>query len=208
MTCQGNLSGEGETMNLIDLANILNKGHFGHEDAHTVLSSLESKTAFAVCQVQAEQSVFAVPDNEVHSLAAKFADPITRKDAIKALGAFGFQPGIDWAGTSISIQLANVFADEEADGETFVVTIPQHWSCDLWGSDRDLTDEGYVYSHWVSSTLPSVMADDEDETPTKHVLLSNKVYGTLFWGGIVISLYRGEVQMEAEHSALSSLANA
>ena len=195
-------------MNLIDLANILNKGHYGHEDAHTVLSSLESKTAFAVCQVQVEQSVFAVPDSEVHSLAAKFADTATRASAVKALGAFGYQPGIDWAGTGISIQLANVFADEEADGETFVMTIPQHWSCDLWGSDRDLTDEGYEYSHWVYSTLPSITADSFDEIPTKHVLLSNKVYGTLFWGGNVISLYRGEVCIEAERSALSTLITA
>ena len=195
-------------MNIIDLASVLNRGQYGYEEALSELTSIESKTAFAVEKVKLEQSVFAVPDAEVQNLAAKFAHPCTRGEALKALGSFGYQPGIQWAGTSISIQMANVFADEDKDGATFVVTVPEYWSCDLWGSDRDLGEDGYEYSHWVSSTLPSIDADTRGQTPTKHVLLSNMLSGTLYWGGNVIDLYRGEVSVELEHNALAGLINA
>ena len=195
-------------MNIIDLASVLNRGQYGYEEALSELTSIESKTAFAVEKVKLEQSVFAVPDAEVQNLAAKFAHPDTRGEALKALGSFGYQPGIQWAGTSISIQMANVFADEDKDGATFVVTVPEYWSCDLWGSDRDLGEDGYEYSHWVSSTLPSIDADTRGQTPTKHVLLSNMLSGTLYWGGNVIDLYRGEVSVELEHNALAGLINA
>lgn len=195
-------------MNIIDLAAALNRGHYGHEEALNKLTSMESKTAFAVEKVKLEQAVFAVPDSEVHNLAAQFAHPDTRAEALKALGGFGYQPGIQWAGTSISIQLANVFADEEVDGATFVVTVPEYWSCDLWGSDRDLGEDGYEYSHWVSSTLPSIDADTRCQTPTKHVLLSNKISGTLYWGGQVIDLYRGEVSVSQDRNTLSDLIDA
>jgi len=195
-------------MNIIDLAAVLNRGHYGYEEALNELTSIESKTAFAVEKVKLEQSVFAVPDAEVQNLAAQFAHPGTRKEALKALGSFGYQPGIQWAGTSISIQMANVFADEDKNGATFVVTVPEYWSCDLWGSDRDLGEDGYEYSHWVSSTLPAIGADTRGQTPTKYVLLSNMLSGTLYWGGNVIDLYRGEVSVELEHNALAGLINA
>jgi hypothetical protein len=195
-------------MNIIDLAAVLNRGHYGYEEALNELTSIESKTAFAVEKVKLEQSVFAVPDAEIQNLAAQFAHPDTRKEALKALGSFGYQPGIQWAGTSISIQMGNVFADEDKDGATFVVTVPEYWSCDLWGSDRDLGEDGYEYSHWISSTLPSIGADTRGQTPTKYVLLSNMLSGTLYWGGNVIDLYRGEVSVELEHNELAGLINA
>lgn len=195
-------------MNIIDLASVLNRGHYGYEEALNELTSIDSKTAFAVEKVKLEQKVFAVPDAEIQNLAAKFAHPDTRAKALKALGGFGYQPGIQWAGTSISIQMANVFADEDKDGATFVVTVPEYWSCDLWGSDRDLGEYGYEYSHWVYSTLPSIDADTHGQTPTKHVLLSNMLSGTLYWGGNVIDLYRGEVSVELEHNALAGLIKA
>ena len=195
-------------MNIIDFAAALNRGQYGYEEAQNELTSIESKTAFAVEQVKREQNVFAVPDAEIQNLASKFAHPDTREDALKSLSGFGYQPGIQWAGTSISSQRANVFADEDKDGATFVVTVPEFWSCDLWGSDRDLGEDGYEYSHWVYSTLPSIGADTCGKTPTKHVLLSNKISGTLYWGGHVINLYRGDIGVNPERNTLSDLIDA
>lgn len=189
-------------MILSDFVSRLNRASgFGgdHPSVPEVLERLTSrgfKRNYALQLLALERSTFAIPDDAMPALADMLVDPTTRDACLHALYGFGYaRPEIDWAGTGITLTMERVFGDR--GGECFAVAIPAAWSLDAWSSDSDLTEEGRVYHHWVSATLPSLPADSWD-VPFQWALLSSEMYGTFHWGGHVVSIYRGDVTLTEE----------
>jgi hypothetical protein len=167
------------------------------QEALVSLSGPAAKIAYAEKLLNEESRIFAIPPAEIPSLAARLADPATRKGIVEDLYGFGYaDPAINWAGTGITITMDRVFADSSR-GEVHVVAVPAEWSVDLWSSDSDLTEDGRVYSHWIAATLPTAPADSYAE-PMQFVLLSSELNGNLSWGGHRLSIYRDEVTIDVE----------
>jgi hypothetical protein len=187
---------------LSDFVSVLNRTSSFYLTEHAVtdavgrLTSRETKLAYATELLEAERSTFAIPNEALPVLAEMLVEPSSRGDVVKSLYGFGYaNPSIDWAGTGLTITMERVFGDE--GGSCLAALVPAAWPVELWSSDSDLTDEGRVYYHWVSAKLPTVKADAWD-VPMKWVLLSSEIYGTLHWGGHVVSIFRGEVELERE----------
>jgi hypothetical protein len=170
---------------------------------HSTLTSTAQKIAYATELLRDAQQIYQIPEADIAGLAAEFADPAKRRTAESMLSRYPFtNPATTWAGTGYSIIMDRVFAED--DGTTHVVAVPANWSLDLWHSDRDLGEDGYTYHHWVYATLPSIAALDSSQ-PVRYVLVSDCIYGSLYWGGKHIQLYRGEITVAADPSSTATL---
>lgn len=172
----------------------------------TELTKPETKKQYALKLAKDAQSIYAIPESELTAVAEGLSDPSTRRSTEHMLSRFGYaDPNTEWAGTGYSIIMDRVYAENEPLAECHIVAIPAQWSKDLWHGERDLTEDGYQYSHWVYAELPSITIWDLD-TPVSCVLVSEDIYGTLYWGSNVVSLYRGEVTIR--ESAITDFGDA
>ena len=195
-----------EIKNLEDLAATSWQRMFIEQDridaALAELTDIETKTVFARKLVAEAAEVYAIADEGVDRFAARLADPATRLDAEREIASHPFvDDAITAAGIGCSLVLDAVFADK--GGTAHVVVVPAYWSLDLWHFERDLTELGYRYSHWVYATLPAVY-DWNLEVPIAYVLVSDQLYGRLHWGDRSVHLYRGEVTVDADYATKAS----
>lgn len=159
------------------------------------LASPHAKKKFARTLLEQVCDLFNI-EHCLDELADMFADPATRRAATSRMFECGYKPGIDFAGVGIGTTMDDVYADN-GHGYCRAVVIPEAWPTDLWNSDRDHTDDGIEYRHWVAATLPAahLYTDSDGDGGYKAVLLSDKLYGTLCWGGYLITLAAGHVTM-------------
>jgi hypothetical protein len=161
------------------------------QDIAAQLVTHEAKKAFARTQLERVCDLFNI-EEVLDELADMFADPAHRGEATDRMFACGYKPGVTFAGVCIASVMDDVYADT-GHGACHTVGIPEAWPTELWSSDRDYTDEGLVYSHWVTATLPTAHLYADNLGGYKAVLLSDRLYGTLWWGGHRLTLTGGHV---------------
>jgi hypothetical protein len=173
--------------------------YISDEERQSILATLESdktKEAFATKLVKDAQNLFNIPDGEVSRVARLLVDTSTRRGAENVIHSFGYKnKDTQFIGTGYSLIMDRVFAENEPLAECHFIVIPAEWSRELWHHERDLTDEGYVYSRWVYAQLPAVFIRMDCDGPLACVLVSEDIYGTFYWGNKVVNLYRGELEV-------------
>jgi len=160
------------------------------------LTSTETKVAVAKKLVQeAARTLYQIPEGDIERLAEQFANPSTRREAEWRLGNYKYlDPSTEWAAHGYSLILDAIFAENEPLAECHIVAVPAEWGTSIWHGERDLGDDGYVYSHWVYADLPAIVLWDRSE-PVACMLVSEDLCGSFHWGDRQVRLYRGELDV-------------
>lgn len=167
----------------------------------TKLTSKETKLEVARKLVEDARTLFQIPEQDRETLAGMLADPQTRRGAEIRISHYPYaDPKTQWVGIGYSLILDAIFAEDEPLAQCYIVAVPAHWGSKVWHSDRDLTDDGYQYRHWVYTELPYIEDRDRVE-PVACVLVSENVSGVFHWGNREVCLYRGEITIRENHTA-------
>lgn len=165
------------------------------------LTSRETKVEVARKLVADARTLFQIPEKDTEAIAGMLADPQTRRSAEMRISHYPYtDPKTQWVGIGYSLILDAIFAEDEPLAQCHIVAVPAHWDGKVWHSERDLTDDGYKYSHWVYTELPSIVDWDRPE-PVAYHLVSENISGTLHWGNREVCLYRGEISIRENHTA-------
>jgi hypothetical protein len=165
------------------------------------LTRSETKVASAEKLLDDAMKLYAIPAEDKWSIIDGLINPQERRLTESMLRKYEFRnPGTTWAGTGYSLIMEDLFADDGAGGALYVLPVPATWSLDLWASESDISFTGRSYSHWVRATLPSFTEWDLP-TPITYALVSDRVHGTLNWGGYKLNLYRGEITVREDRHA-------